>query len=53
MRFWKAWIVTTKDFSVFRKNKYIFYSILAMPLMPQRLLADLTVLWAGSSKAGA
>ena len=33
MRFWKAWIVTTKDFSVFRKNKYIFYSILAMPLM--------------------
>jgi len=33
MRFWKAWIVTTKDFSVFRKNKYIFYSIMAMPLM--------------------
>jgi len=33
MRFWKAWIVTTKDFSVFRKNKYIFYSIIAMPLM--------------------
>jgi ABC-2 type transport system permease protein len=33
MRLWKAWIVTTKDFSVFRKNKYIFYSIIAMPLM--------------------
>ncbi len=33
MRFWKSWIVATKDFSVFRKNKYIFYSIIAMPLM--------------------
>jgi len=33
MRLWKSWIVATKDFSVFRKNKYIFYSIVAMPLM--------------------
>jgi len=33
MRLWKAWIVATKDFSVFRKNKYIFYSIVAMPLV--------------------
>ncbi len=33
MRLWKAWIVASKDFSVFRKNKYILYSIIAMPLL--------------------
>ena len=33
MRFWKSWIVTQKDLSVFRKNKYIFYSLIAMPLI--------------------
>ena len=33
MRLWKSWIVARKDFSVFRKNRYIFYSIVAMPLM--------------------
>ena len=48
MRLSKAWIVASKDFSVFRKNKYIFYSIIAMPLifgvglplMLLKLLAD-------------
>jgi ABC-2 type transport system permease protein len=33
MRLWKAWIVAAKDFSVVRKNKYILYSIIAMPLL--------------------
>jgi len=33
MRLWKAWIVATKDFGVVRENKYIFYSIIAMPLI--------------------
>jgi ABC-2 type transport system permease protein len=33
MRFWKAWIVATKDLSVFRKNKYILYSLIALPLL--------------------
>jgi ABC-2 type transport system permease protein len=33
MRLTKSWIVATKDFSVFRKNKYIFYSIIGMPVM--------------------
>ena len=33
MRLWKAWIVTQKDISVIRKNKYIFYSLIAMPLI--------------------
>lgn len=31
MRLWKSWIVTQKDLSVIRKNKYIFYSLIAMP----------------------
>ena len=33
MRFWKSWIVTAKDLSVFRNNKYILYSLIAMPLL--------------------
>jgi ABC-2 type transport system permease protein len=33
MRLWKSWIVATKDFSVFRKNKYVLYSLIAMPLL--------------------
>ncbi|MBX5329333.1 MAG: ABC transporter permease subunit [Candidatus Bathyarchaeota archaeon] len=33
MRLWKAWIVAKKDISVFRKNKYILYSLIAMPLV--------------------
>lgn len=44
MRLWKAWIVATKDFSVFRKNKYIFYSIIAMPLV-FGLIIPLSMLW--------
>ncbi len=32
MRLWKSWIVTSKDLSVFKKNKYILYSLVAMPL---------------------
>ena len=33
MRFEKSWIVATKDFAVFRRNKYIFYSLIAMPII--------------------
>jgi ABC-2 type transport system permease protein len=33
MRFRKAWIVATKDISLFRKNKYILYSLIAMPVL--------------------
>jgi ABC-2 type transport system permease protein len=33
MRFWKSWIVASKDLSVFRNNKYILYSLIAMPLI--------------------
>ena len=33
MRFWKSWIVTKKDLSVFRKNKYVLYSLIAMPII--------------------
>jgi ABC-type transport system involved in multi-copper enzyme maturation permease subunit len=33
MRLSKSWIVTLKDLSVFKKNKYILYSLIAMPLI--------------------
>ena len=33
MRLWKSWIVTQKDISVIRKNKYVFYSLIAMPIV--------------------
>ena len=33
MRLWKSWIVTQKDLSVIRKNKYVFYSLLALPMI--------------------
>ena len=33
MRFSKSWIVSSKDLGVFRNNKYILYSLIAMPLI--------------------
>ncbi len=33
MRFWKSWIVTTKDLGVFKKNRYILYSLIALPIL--------------------
>ena len=33
MRLWKSWIVTSKDLSVFKKNKYILYSLVTLPLI--------------------
>ncbi len=33
MRLWKSWIVTKKDLSVFKKNRYILYSLVALPLI--------------------
>jgi ABC-type Na+ efflux pump permease subunit len=32
MRLWKSLIVTKKDLSVFKKNKYVLYSLIAMPI---------------------
>ncbi len=33
MRFSKSWIVTMKDLSVFRRNKYILSSLIALPFL--------------------
>jgi ABC-2 type transport system permease protein len=33
MRLWKSWIVTKKDLSVFRRNKYVLYSLVALPVI--------------------
>ncbi len=43
MRLWKSWVVTMKDFGVFRRKKYILYSLVALPailglLLPGALL---------------
>jgi ABC-2 type transport system permease protein len=33
VRLWKSWIVATKDLSLFKRNKYILYSLIAMPVL--------------------
>jgi len=33
VRFWKSWIVATKDLSLFKRNRYILYSLIAMPVL--------------------
>ena len=33
MRLWKSWIVTSKDLSVFKRNRYILSSLIAIPLI--------------------
>ena len=33
MRFWKSWIVATKDLSLFKRNRYILYSLIALPML--------------------
>jgi ABC-type Na+ efflux pump permease subunit len=49
LRLRKGWIVATKDFSVVRKNKYIFYSLIAMPLIfGIALPLMLSVMYAGA-----
>ncbi|MCW3996597.1 MAG: ABC transporter permease [Candidatus Bathyarchaeota archaeon] len=50
MRFWKSWIVTKKDLSVIRKNKYVLYSLIAMPVV---LGVILPVIFIFSLSAGA
>ena len=43
MRFWKSWIVATKDLSVFRNNKFILYSLVAMPLLMGLLIPAMLI----------
>ncbi len=50
MRLWKSWIVTRKDLSVFRKNKYILYSLIAMPIIIG-LVLPLSLIFALSAQA--
>jgi len=38
VRLWKSWIVTMKDFAVFRRKRYILYSLVALPLILSLLL---------------
>ena len=43
MRFWKSWIVATKDLSMFKRNKYILYSLIALPFLMGLLLPIITI----------
>jgi len=43
MRLWKSWIVTAKDLAVFKKNKYVLYSIIALPLIMGIVLPSIFV----------
>ena len=43
MRLWKAWIVATKDLSMFKKNKYILYSLIALPFLMGILLPGIAI----------
>jgi ABC-2 type transport system permease protein len=43
MRFWKSWIVATKDLSLFKKNKYILYSLIALPFLMGLLMPAITI----------
>jgi ABC-2 type transport system permease protein len=43
MRLWKSWIVTTKDLAVFKTNKYVLYSIFALPIILGVLLPTIFV----------
>lgn len=43
MRFSKAWIVTSKDLSVFKKNKYILYSLIALPFLMGLLIPAILI----------
>jgi len=48
MRLWKSWIVTRKDLSMFRKNRYILYSIIAMPIFIGVVLPVIFILALGT-----
>jgi ABC-2 type transport system permease protein len=43
MRLWKSWIVATKDLSMFKRNKYILYSLIALPFLMGLLLPIITI----------
>jgi hypothetical protein len=49
VRFSKSWIVTTKDLSVFRKNKYILYSLIALPILMGLLVPMILIFQLSSS----
>ena len=33
MKLWKSWVIATKDFSIFRKQKRILYTLIILPLL--------------------
>lgn len=33
MKFWKSWVIASKDFKIFRRKKRILYALIALPLL--------------------
>jgi ABC-2 type transport system permease protein len=50
MRLWKAWVVAMKDFGVFKRKRYIIYSLVALPLILALLLPGSLLLAGGLDK---
>jgi ABC-2 type transport system permease protein len=50
VRFSKSWIVSAKDLSVFRNNKFILYSLIAMPLL-MGLIVPLVIIYSLEAQA--
>jgi ABC-type Na+ efflux pump permease subunit len=48
MKFWKSWVIATKDFKVLRKKKRIIYALIILPLL---LSIGLPFVITGLSKA--
>ncbi len=51
MRLNKAWIVTLKDLAIFKKNRYILYSLIAMPVIMGVVLPVVYLLGIQSGRA--
>lgn len=49
MRLWKSWTVTMKDFSVFRKKKYVVYTLVVTPVILSLFMPG-TILFTVGSK---
>ncbi|MCW4009415.1 MAG: ABC transporter permease [Candidatus Bathyarchaeota archaeon] len=52
MRFAKSWIVATKDLSVFKKNRYILYSLIGLPLLMGILIPGILIFSLQAESAG-
>jgi ABC-2 type transport system permease protein len=51
MRLSKSWIIALKDFKIFRRKRYVIYSLVALPLIVSFLL-PITIVYEGYQNGG-